>query len=79
MAKETGKGPQDPQGGDQSKDGGGPFHTLYATAIHGCIAGGDLQRMKSLLAEAETYLQEHGDVRAAVESLRVEIAKKEHK
>jgi len=78
MAKETGGGQQQPQGGTQRQEGGG-LHTLYATPIHRCIAQGDLQAMKSLLAEAEAYLKEYGDISAAVESLRVEIAKREYK
>jgi len=50
---------------------------LYAVPIHHCIAGGDLAKMKELAAEAEKHLAEHGDVSAALEVLKVEIAKAE--
>jgi hypothetical protein len=74
VAKETsGKGEQ------SYDDGAGHFHPLYGGAIHNCIAHGDLQAMKGLLGKAEAYLNEHGDISAAVESLRLEIAKLEHK
>ena len=52
---------------------------MYATSIHNTIAGGDLQTMKSLLSQAEAWLKEHGDVSAAAEVLRNEIAKLEGK
>ena len=54
---------------------GGGIHPLYAPTIHHCIAKGDLAEMKSLVAEAEKYLREHGDVGAALEALKVEIAR----
>jgi Domain of unknown function (DUF1843) len=50
---------------------------LYAPPIHHCIARGDLAEMKKLLVEAEEHLKEHGDVRAALEALKIEIAKAE--
>ena len=52
---------------------------LYGVTIHRCIARGDLDEMKKLVNEAEQHLREHGDVRAALEALKVEIAKLEHK
>ena len=52
---------------------------LYGVTIHRCIAGGNLDEMKKLVHEAEQHLREHGDVRAALEALKVEIAKLEHK
>jgi Domain of unknown function (DUF1843) len=81
MATETGGGQQQPQGGTQYQKGGGSIgpRPLYATPIHRCIAQGDLQAMKDLLAEAEAYLKEVGDVSAAIESLKLEIAKREYK
>jgi hypothetical protein len=54
---------------------GGGIHPLYAVTIHHCIAKGDLGEMKKLVAEAETHLKDHGDVSAALEALKVEIAK----
>jgi hypothetical protein len=60
---------------------GPPHHVvpLYGVTIHHCIAGGDLQKMKDLCVEGEKYLAEHGDVRAALEVLKAEIAKAEAK
>ena len=52
---------------------------LYGVTIHRCIARGDLDEMKKLVNEAEQHLRDHGDVRAALEALKVEIAKLEHK
>ncbi len=52
-------------------------HPLYAVTIHHCIAGGDLNEMKKLVQQAEQHLRDHGDVRASLELLRVEIAKLE--
>jgi len=52
---------------------------LYGVPIQEAIASGDLSRMKKIAAEAEAFLQEHGDVRAALEALKVEIAKAEFK
>ena len=52
---------------------------LYGVTIHRCIARGNLDEMKKLVNEAEQHLREHGDVRAALEALKVEIAKLEHK
>jgi hypothetical protein len=52
-------------------------HPLYAVPIHHCIASGDLTKMKALVVEAEKHLAEHGDVSAALEALKIEIAKAE--
>jgi hypothetical protein len=54
------------------------FRPLYAVTLHRCCAKGDLAEMKALVAEAE-QLQEHGDLSAAVETLKSEIAKLEKK
>jgi hypothetical protein len=53
------------------------FVPLYAVTIHHCIAGGDLTKMKEVAAQAEKHLAEHGDVSAALEALKIEIAKAE--
>jgi hypothetical protein len=50
---------------------------LYGTAIHQAIAKGDLQQMKSLAVQAQQHLNEHGNVSAALEALKIEIAKAE--
>ncbi|HJX85164.1 MAG TPA: DUF1843 domain-containing protein [Candidatus Angelobacter sp.] len=55
------------------------FVPLYAVTIHHCIAGGNLDEMKKLCKQAEEHLHEHGDVHSAVEALKIEIAKAEHK
>lgn len=51
---------------------------LYAVTIHKCAAGGNLAEMKKVEAEAEAHLKSHGDVSAALEALKIEIAKLEH-
>ena len=51
---------------------------LYAVTIHKCAAGGILADMKKIEAEAEAHLKSHGDVSAALEALKIEIAKLEH-
>jgi hypothetical protein len=57
----------------------GGVRPLYAPTIHHCIAGGDLQKMKQLVAEAEKHVADHGNVGAALEVLKAEIAKVESK
>jgi hypothetical protein len=49
----------------------------YGVAIRQAVASGDLQKMKSTLAEADKYNAAHGDVSAALQVLRFEIAKLE--
>jgi hypothetical protein len=51
----------------------------YGPPIQEAIAKGDLAKMKQLAAEAEHHLQQAGDVRVALEYLKVEIAKHSHK
>ena len=51
----------------------------YGLAIHQAIAGGDLAKMKALAADAEHHLAQHGNVSAALEALKMEIAKLEKK
>ncbi len=55
------------------------FIPLYGVTIHKCIVGGNLDEMRKLAAQAEQHLAEHGDVRAALEALKVEIARFENK
>jgi len=58
------------------KPGGGTYPVpLYGVTIHHCIAKGDLAEMKKLVLEAEQHLRDHGDVAAALEALKIEIAK----
>jgi len=52
---------------------------LYGATMHHAIAGGNLAEMKKLAHEAEQHLHLYGDVSAALEALKVEIAKLEHK
>ena len=49
----------------------------YGVAIQQAIASGDVERMRTAASEAETWLKNAGDVSAALESLRAEIAKAE--
>lgn len=51
--------------------------SMYAGAILQASARGDLAEMKKLLAEAEEHLEEWGDMKTAVELLKLEIAKQE--
>ncbi len=50
---------------------------LYGVGIQQAVASGDLSAMKKIAAEAEAYLMSHGDVGAALEALKIEIAKLE--
>jgi hypothetical protein len=54
-------------------------HVLYGPPIHEAIAKGDLNEMKSLAQQAEEHIRSHGDVHAALEYLKMEIAKLERK
>lgn len=49
---------------------------LYGVAIHEAIASGDQERMQSVAREAEAYLAQHGDLSAAIEILKSELAKR---
>ncbi len=51
----------------------------YGPPIQQAIARGDLAAMKRLAAEAEQHLQQTGDVRTALEALKIEIARHEYK
>jgi hypothetical protein len=55
------------------------FRILYAVTIHHCIGEGDLQKMRQCCSDAEQYLADHGDVSAALQELKAEIAKLEAK
>lgn len=50
---------------------------LYGVAIRQAAVSGDLEEMKSLERQAENQLAEQGDLRAALEVLKLEIAKLE--
>jgi hypothetical protein len=52
---------------------------LYGPTIHEAIRSGDLNRMKQVAKEAEQYLRQVGDLPAALQALKIEIAKAEHK
>ena len=52
---------------------------VYGCAIRQAMAKSDLQDMKRLVQEAEKHLETYGDVRTALEVLKIEIAKLEHK
>jgi hypothetical protein len=50
---------------------------LAGGAIQQAIVIGDLAKMKAVAAQAQQHLAEYGDVRAALEVLKIEIAKLE--
>ena len=50
---------------------------LYGVAIGEACGKGDLDELRSLEKQAEQYLAEHGNVPAALEVLKAEIAKAE--
>ena len=50
---------------------------LYGVVMYEAAASGDLQKMKEAAAEAEKHLADHGNVAAALELLKLEIAKLE--
>ena len=52
---------------------------LYAVAIHEAAASGDLERMRAIVRQGEEWLRETGDVSAALEALKLEIAKLERR
>jgi len=55
-----------------------PHNTLlYGVTIHNAAAGGNLAEMKKVAAEAEANLKSYGNVSAALEALKIEIAKLE--
>jgi hypothetical protein len=51
----------------------------YGTAIQQAVASGDLAEMKRVAREAEEFLAVHGDLRAALEVLKIEIHKLERR
>ncbi len=53
--------------------------TPYAPAIQQAVASGELRRMRAVAKQAEAFLAEHGDVRSALEALKIEIARLEKK
>jgi Domain of unknown function (DUF1843) len=58
----------------------GPIHQpLYAHTIHNVLAEGNLHRMKETAQQAEQHLSQHGDLHSALEMLKIEIAKIEHR
>ena len=57
----------------------GPAVPPYGPPIHQAIARGDLNEMKELAERAEQFLKQTGDLAAALEILKTEIAKSEAK
>jgi len=49
----------------------------YGVAIHQAIATGDLARMREMAQHAQNWIAEHGDLSAALETLKAEIARHE--
>ena len=80
MAPETGRGVHPEVAPDLGSASHGPImHPLYAQTIHHVVCEGNLQRMKEVASVAEQHLNQWGDLRAALEILKLEIAKMEHK
>lgn len=52
---------------------------LYGGPLHDAAASGDLERMKKMASQAEEHLRQTGNVAAALEALKIEIAKLERK
>lgn len=50
---------------------------LYAATMQQAAASGDLKKMKDVCNQAEEHLKNVGDVSAALQVLKVEIAKLE--
>ena len=50
---------------------------LYGVAIHEAVCSGDLARMREVARQAEEHLRQAGNVSAALEALKLEIAKLE--
>jgi hypothetical protein len=56
---------------------GGPLPP-YGEAIQQAVASGDVAKMKAVAKDAEAYIAKWGNVPAALEALRLEIAKAEY-
>lgn len=50
---------------------------IYGVAMQQAAAKGDLAKMKEIAAQAQRFVTEYGDVSAALEALKIEIAKLE--
>ncbi|HEY4574940.1 MAG TPA: DUF1843 domain-containing protein [Thermoanaerobaculia bacterium] len=51
----------------------------YGVVIQEAVASGDLAKMKAAAQQAEAYLQEWGNVPAALEALKHEISRQQKK
>jgi Domain of unknown function (DUF1843) len=51
----------------------------YGVAVQQAIASGDLAQMKTVAAAAQVHLNDYGNISAALEVLKAEIAKLEAK
>ena len=51
----------------------------YGEAIQQAVAAGDLARMKAVARDAEQFIAQWGNIPAALEALKLEIAKLEAK
>jgi hypothetical protein len=49
----------------------------YGPALRAAAASGDVDKMRDAHQQAEQYLQEYGNVSAALEALKIAIAKAE--
>ncbi len=60
-----------------AQDEGPVIIPLYGVTIHQAVCSGDLARMREVARQAEEHLQQAGNVSAALEALKVEIARAE--
>lgn len=51
----------------------------YGEAIQQAVASGDVARMRQVAKDAEAFIAQWGNIPAALEALRLEIAKAEYK
>jgi monomeric isocitrate dehydrogenase len=57
----------------------GPVLPPYGPSIHKAIASNDLARMREIAKTAQAWLDEHGNIGAALEALKAAIAQHEAK
>ena len=79
MAPDVARGVHPEVAPDMRQSHGPIYQPMYAHTIHNVVAEGHLPRMRQVAQEAEQQLNQFGDLRTALEILRTEIAKLEHK
>jgi hypothetical protein len=79
MAPDVGRGIHPEIAPDVLSGHRGTAQLLYGPTIYDAIAHGDLHKMRDVVRQAEQQLATMGDLRAALEVLKIEIAKLERK